>query len=74
MLQDHVSAEIRAELARRSQSQERLAQSLGWTLSKLNRRLKGRVPWAVADVELVALTLGVPQSQLLDPVPVKAAG
>jgi transcriptional regulator with XRE-family HTH domain len=69
MLQDHVAAEIRAELGRRHQSQRHLARALGWTEVKLSRRLTGSVPWSIDDVELIASVLDVPRSQLLDPLP-----
>lgn len=67
MVKDFVAAEIRAELGRQGRSQRDLARALGWTEVKVSRRLRGRVPWTVDDVELVASILDVPRSQLLDP-------
>ena len=62
-----MTRELRAELARQDLSQERFAKILGWEPSKLNRRLKGKVPWSVEDVEMIASVLDIPRSQLLDP-------
>jgi transcriptional regulator with XRE-family HTH domain len=64
---DHISAEIRAELGRQHVSQKVLARALGWSQVKLSRRMSGRVPWAVADIESIASVLDVPRSQFLDP-------
>jgi transcriptional regulator with XRE-family HTH domain len=68
MLQDHVTAEIRAELGRQDLTQAALAKAMGWTPQRLNRRMKGRAPWSVADVEFIASILDVPRSQLLDSI------
>ena len=67
MLQDVIGPEVRAELGRQDISIEALAKALGWTDSRLRRRLKGQVPWAVEDVEAIASVLDVPRSQFLDP-------
>jgi len=67
MIQENVTAEVRAEIGRQDLSQEALAKALGWESSKLRRRLKGRVSWSVDEIERIAAILDVPRSQLLDP-------
>ena len=67
MLQDSVTAEVRAELGRQNHSQRDLARALGWSEVRLSRRLRGSVPWSLGDVEKIAAELDVPVSRLLDP-------
>lgn len=66
MNQDYISAEIRAELGRQHVTQRVLARTLGWTEVRLSRRMSGRVPWAVADIEAIASALDVSRSQFLN--------
>ena len=67
MTRDHVAAEIKAELGRNDQTQRDLARALGWTEVKLSRRLRGTVAWTLDEIELIASTLDIPRSQLIDP-------
>lgn len=51
--------EIRAELARQHLSQRQLAERLDWNQNYLWRRLAGRTPLSLDDVEAIAGQLGV---------------
>jgi transcriptional regulator with XRE-family HTH domain len=57
--------EIRAEMARQRRSANALAADLGVSDMYLSRRLSGRVPFDLADLERVATALRVPVDQLL---------
>lgn len=52
-------------MARRQISQQALATDAGWTQSYLARRLVGRVPFDVADLERLAELLGVAVTSFL---------
>jgi transcriptional regulator with XRE-family HTH domain len=67
MIQETIGPEVRAEIGRQDISAEKLAKALGWDVSRLRRRLKGKVPWSVEEVEAIASILDVPRSQFLDP-------
>lgn len=64
-LASYVAGEIRAAMARRQLSQQALADLAGVTQSYLARRLVGRVPFDVADLERLAPHLGITVSSLL---------
>lgn len=64
-LADSVAAEVRAELARRSKKAAWLARELGVSDMYLSRRLRGEVPFDLADLEKVTAALGVPLVGLL---------
>ena len=57
---ESVAAEVRAWLARRQWSGRAASQELGWTEIYLNRRLRGVVPFDVADLEQLAKLLDLP--------------
>jgi transcriptional regulator with XRE-family HTH domain len=51
---ESIPRELKAEMIRRDMSQHDLATRLGWRQQKLSRRLSGRVPLTVGDLELIA--------------------
>lgn len=57
---------IRAEMARRGVTQADLAAALGITQPGVSARLHGRTDWRLKELSVVAETLGVPLSALLD--------
>jgi transcriptional regulator with XRE-family HTH domain len=61
-----VAAEVRAELARQQLSGVRAARALGWTQNYLSVRLRGVVPFDVADLMKIANMLKVPVGQFFD--------
>ena len=56
---EHVSAEIRAEMARQRISQLELARRLGWSRAAVSRRLSGGTGWSIDEVDKVAGVLGL---------------
>lgn len=66
-LLDHVTAEIRAELARQRMPQRRVAEELGISEAQASERFLGRVPLDVPELERIARLLGVPVSQFFPP-------
>lgn len=62
---EHVSAEIRAEMARQRLSQLELARRLRWSRAALSRRITGSTGWSLDEVEAVAGVLGVPLPALV---------
>ena len=62
-----VSAAVRAEMARRRVSQQKLASHLGWSQPKISRRLNDVVPFALDDLTAIAGALGVTVDDLLRP-------
>lgn len=60
-----VSANVRAEMARRRITQQQVAEALGLKQGSVSKRLNGRVPWDVNEVSTVADLLGVPVSALI---------
>jgi len=64
--------EIRAEMARQRISQRVLAERLDWTQTYLWRRLAGRTPITLDDIELIAAALGSSVLQLCWPrIPIR---
>lgn len=53
-----IPREIRAEMARRDISQFELATRIGWRQQYLSRRMSGRVPITINDLETIAAALG----------------
>ena len=66
MQQTDLSANIRAELARRGKSQGDLAQLLGITRQGVSQRLLGRVDWRISELQTIAEMLGTTVGQLVD--------
>jgi predicted transcriptional regulator len=60
-----VAATVRAELARRGQSQEALGQILNLSQSAVSRRLSGRKAFDVAELAKIAEHLEVPMAVFL---------
>ncbi|MGH2866781.1 MAG: helix-turn-helix domain-containing protein [Solirubrobacteraceae bacterium] len=54
-----VASEVRANLARRRISASRAAKELGWSQPYLSRRLNGRAPFDVIDLERLAELLDI---------------
>ncbi len=63
---ENTAANVRAELGRQQRSGASLAESLGWTQAKVQRRLSGKVPFDVAELEKVAAELNVSLLRLID--------
>lgn len=59
-VQQDVAAEVRAHLARHGRSGRSMAAQLGWQQKYLSRRLTGKVPFDVNDLDAIADALGVP--------------
>ncbi|SBT64257.1 BetR domain-containing protein [Micromonospora sediminicola] len=62
---DHVSSEVRAELARQRRPQRDIAELLGISVNQVSERIRGDVEWRVSELVLVAELLGVPVAQFL---------
>lgn len=70
---------VRAETARRGILQSDLADGLGMSRMAVSDRFRGRTPWTVDELAMVAEMLGVPLAVLLErsegtPVEVRATG
>lgn len=65
-LSGRVAANLRAELSRRSISQEKFADMAGISRSSLNQRLTGRTVLDLAELEQYADLLGIEPSKLLN--------
>lgn len=64
-LAEHVAAEIRAEMGRQRKRQAELAAHLGVTQASISKRLAGKQPFAIRDIERIADWLGVDVTQFL---------
>lgn len=60
-----VTAEIRAELARRKITAQRLAHAVGMSKQTMSRRMTGAAPFDLAEVEAIADFFGMTPSELL---------
>lgn len=60
-----VAAEVRAEIARKQISQDKLAAQVGCSRQSLNRRLTGATPFDVAELAAIAAALDVPVTAFL---------
>ena len=65
MVQSHVAANIRAEMARTGKNQGDIAKVLGITRQAVSRRLLGFTPLDVDQLAKIADLLGVSMSELL---------
>ena len=54
-----LAEEIRAQLARRRSSTNRMAKALGWTQSYASRRMNGIAPFDMNDIERIASYLSM---------------
>lgn len=66
-LQEMVSDEVRAWLARRRLSASRAAKALQWTDMYLSRRLNNKIPFDLNDLESLAMLLDVPVTAFFGP-------
>jgi transcriptional regulator with XRE-family HTH domain len=71
-LADMVAAEVRAHLARRQLTGTAFANAIGRSEMYVSRRLRGEIPFDLADIEQVATFLGITVADLL-PAPERAA-
>lgn len=60
-----IAANVRAEMARRNCTQERLATRLGKSQGYVSRRLVARIPFNTNDLDAIAKALDVPLSDLI---------
>lgn len=60
-----VASEVRAEMARQQVTQKALGEKLGWPQQKLSRRVSGAVPFDVAELDAIAVALGISVMKLL---------
>lgn len=60
-----VTAEIRAELARRGLTAYALANAIGMSKQTMSRRMTGATPFDLAEVEAIANFLGLTPTELL---------
>ena len=63
-----VASNVRAEAARQGYSQVKLAKALGLTQNMVTKRWKNEVAWQLAELDLVADTLGVSVMDLVTPI------
>jgi transcriptional regulator with XRE-family HTH domain len=61
---EFISRAIKAEMAWQGITQAQLAERLGWGQTTVSRKLLGRRPLEVSDVEHIAEVLGVEITQL----------
>lgn len=64
-LSQAVLAEIRAEMGRQQKSGRAVAEAMGVTHIYLSRRLTGKVPLTLADLDRIATALSVPATTFL---------
>ena len=67
-----IAQAVRAEMARRGMTQERLAEHLGWTQRKLSYRLTADSAFRADELVAIAAALDVPMASLL-PAETRAA-
>lgn len=60
-----VAGNVRALMARRGVSQQRLAEVLGLSQSAISKRLRGLTPWDVNEMGTIATAFEVPIGSLL---------
>lgn len=65
MVQSHVIANIRAEMARQNKTQADLAELLGVTRQSVSRRMVGQVDFGISELTTIAEFLDVPIADLL---------
>jgi transcriptional regulator with XRE-family HTH domain len=64
-LNEHVAAEIRAELGRQNRSQASFAVALGWGRGYFYRRMASEIAFTVDELDKIAGELGVPLADLM---------
>jgi transcriptional regulator with XRE-family HTH domain len=69
-----VGANVRAELARRGLPAADLAAELGVSCASVSRRLAGRTPFSADELVATASWLGVPLTDLCEPVQLLSRG
>lgn len=62
---EHIAAEVRAELARQQGTGKQLGSVLGLSAFAVSRRLRGLTPFSVSELQATAKYLGVDLADLL---------
>jgi transcriptional regulator with XRE-family HTH domain len=62
---ERIAANVRAEMARKGVTQQKLAVHLDWSQAAISRRLSARVAFNVDELARIAAFLAVPLSALL---------
>lgn len=62
---ERIAANVRAELARQQRSGSSLSKSLDWSQAAMARRLSGRIPFNVDELDRIAAELNVSLSYLI---------
>ena len=62
---EQIAANVRVELARHNMRQKELAERIDMTPAMLNKRLHGRTPLSVHEIDRIAGALHVPVATLL---------
>jgi len=64
-LAESVAAEVRAEMGRQQASQSDVAAIVGLSQQAVSRRIAGRVPFDVTELEKIAAAFNVPVTRFL---------
>lgn len=64
-LQQQVAEEVRVQLARRRMTGRQLAELMSWSPMYVSRRLSGKLPFTVADLEAISRVLKVRVIELM---------
>jgi transcriptional regulator with XRE-family HTH domain len=64
-----IAATVRAEAARRQITQAHMAEKLGRSQTFVSRRLLGRVPFSIDELDQLAEILAVPLAELIGAAP-----
>lgn len=62
---ERVAAEVRAALAREGRPQKFVGEVLGLSQPAVSRRMRGEIPFDVAELHKLAAALGVPAADFL---------
>ncbi len=62
--QQRIARNVRTELARQGRRQNEIAKAIGMSAIALYRRMNGKVPWKVSELQTLARELGVPLETL----------
>lgn len=65
MVQSHVEANVRAEMARHGKNQTDIAELLDTSRESVRRRLRGHVSFRIDELQKIAVYLGVPVADLI---------
>lgn len=65
MIENHVAATVRAELARKGKTQADVSEVLGITRQGVSRRMLGSVDFKVSELYAIAELCGIPVTTLI---------